>query len=155
MASFSRERPLFEPEKFFAGRTHSSGVFETPDGQPRSQLWTTTEGRAAPDGLHFEQDLYFGGGRKAHRSWVIRRIDAHRYTATGTGIVGVARGTTSGNVLHLEFTLEAVPGNSLTRLRMSQWMYLQPDGQTMVNRATASKAGLVVTQITEQFRKDR
>jgi hypothetical protein len=36
---------------------------------------------------------------------------------------------------------------------MSQWMYLQPDGKTMVNHSTIRKFGIVVAQVTEQFRK--
>ena len=34
-------------------------------------------------------------------------------------------------------------------------MYLQPDGVTMVNRDTLTKAGLIIAEITEQFHKDR
>lgn len=154
ISSFHNGRPLFDPMKYFAGRTHSWGLFETPSGQPKSLLETTTEGRLASDGLHFEQDLKFEDGQKMHRSWLVRRVDAHHYTATGTGIVGVARGTAYGNVFHLEFTLDAVPGNPLRHVQMSQWMYLQSDGVTMVNRDTLRKAGIVVAQITEQFRKD-
>lgn len=154
IGSFESARPIFDPMKFFAGRTHSWGIFETPSGQPKSLLKTTTEGRTAPAGLHFEQELFFADGKKSHRSWLIRRLDAHHYTATGTGIVGIARGTAYGNVFHLDFTLDAFPGNPFGHLHMSQWMYLQPDGVTMINRGTLTKAGLIVTQITEQFRKD-
>ena len=155
IASFHTGRPLFAPEIFFAGRTHSWGVFETRDGKPASILRTTTEGHVAADGFHFEQDLDFESGRKSHRSWLVRRLDAHRYSATGTGIVGEARGLAHGNAFHLEFTLDAFPGNPLGHLHMSQWMYLQPDGTTMLNRATLSKAGIIVAQVTEQFQKDR
>lgn len=154
IASFGHARPLFDPMKFFAGHTHSWGVFETRAGQPKSLLRTATDGRVAADGLHFEQDLMFEEGKKKHRSWLIRRLDAHHYTATGTGIIGIARGTAYGNAFHLEFTLDAAPGNPLSHLHMSQWMYLQPDGVTMVNRDTLTKAGIIVTEITEQFRKD-
>ena len=155
IVEFQGGRPLFAPEKFFAGRTHSWGVFETRDGKPASLLTTTTEGRVAADGLHFEQELVFESGKKSHRSWLVRRVDAHHYSATGTGIVGVARGTAYGNAFHLEFNLDAFPGNPLGHLRMSQWMYLQPDGVTMVNRDTLSKGGIIVAHITEQFYKDR
>lgn len=140
--------------KYFAGHTHSWGIFETRSGEPKLLLNTTTKGRTSADGLHFEQDLVFGDGRKSHRSWLIRRLDPHHYTATGTGIVGVARGTAYGNAFHLEFTLDAFPGNPFGHLHMSQWMYLQPDGRTMVNRDTLTKAGVIVSYITEQFTKD-
>lgn len=155
IASFEQGRPPFDPLKYFTGRTHSWGVFETPTGRPKQILTTRTDSHMAADGLHFEQDLVFEDGRKVHRSWIVRRVDAHRYTATGTGIVGIARGEARGNVFHLEFTLATAPGNPLAHLYMSQWMYLQRDGVTMVNRATLRKGGVTVAMLTEQFRKDR
>lgn len=153
--SFENGRPLLQPEKFFAGRTHSWGIFETRSGQPSQILFTKTAGRWDGADLHFEQDLVFEHGKTQHRSWLIHRCDAHRYSATGTGIIGTARGEAFGNVFHLIFTLDASPGNPLAHVRMSQWMYLQPDGATLINRDTLTKAGIVVTQITEQFKKDR
>ena len=155
IASFNRGRPAFDPLKYFAGHTRSWGIFETRSGQPTQVLTTTTDGHLEADGLHFEQDLIFEGGKKSHRSWIIRRTDEHHYTATGTGIVGLARAEARGNAFHLGFTLDALPGNPLGHLHMSQWMYLQPDGVTMVNRDTLSKAGVIVAMVTEQFRKER
>jgi hypothetical protein len=155
ISSFKDGRPLFEPEKYFAGETHSWGVLETPWGKPKEILHTWTIGSLDGGSLHFEQQIVFEGGSAEHRSWLVRRLDEHHYCATGTGIIGSARGEAWGNVFHLDFTLDALPGNPLGRVHMSQWMYLQADGVTLVNRDTLSKAGLIVAEITEQFRKDR
>lgn len=147
-------RPLFKPEVYFAGRTHSWGVFESRSGEPTKILYTKTTGRWDGEILHFEQDLIFPKGKNSHRSWLIRRVDDTHYTATGTGIIGTAHGVASGNAFHLDFTIDAIPGNPLAHLHMSQWMYLQEDGVTMVNRDTLTKAGVILTEITEQFHKD-
>lgn len=154
MEKFSRESPKMVPEQFFAGRTHSWGVFEMAKGAPTQVLTTKTVGVPTKDGLRFEQELRFSG-KQMHRSWLVRKVGEDRYLATGTGIVGVAHGETSGNVFHLDFTLDALPGNPLGRVRMSQWMYLQQDGRTLVNRGTMTKAGIVVAQVSEQFQKGR
>jgi hypothetical protein len=146
-------RPLFKPEQYFAGRTHSWGVFESRSADPIKIIRTQTSGHWERGVFKFEQDLQIQG-KQSHRSWSIRKLDAHHYSATGTGIVGTARGEARGNAFHLEFTIDGVPGNPLAHLQMSQWMYLQSDGVTMVNRATASKAGVILAEITEQFRKD-
>jgi Protein of unknown function (DUF3833) len=153
--AFTAGRPFLKPEVYFAGHTHSWGMFETPSGKPTKTISTETEGRWDGATLHFEQDITIEGGSKEHRSWLIRRLDEHHYSATGTGIVGTARGTAYGNVFHLDFTLDAAPGNPLAHVHMSQWMYLQPDGVMLVNRDTLTKAGIIITEITELFRKDR
>jgi len=155
IASFQAGRPLLDPMKFFAGHTHSWGIFESRSGDPKETLQTETWGHLEGGALHFEQDLLFGEGKKKHRSWLIRRVDHRHYTAVGTGIVGTAQGEAYGNVFHLDFTLDALPGNPLGHVHMSQWMYLQADGVSLVNRDTLTKAGLIVTEITELFRKDR
>jgi len=155
LALFSENKPALEPEKYFSGRTNSWGLFETPRGKPKELLFTRTSGHLENGVLHFEQDLTFGGGKKQHRSWLIRRTDAHHYIATGTGIIGMAHGLTAGNAFHLEFTLDAWPGNPFGHLRMSQWMFLQPDGVTLINRDTLSKAGVIIAEITERFSKER
>lgn len=155
LKTFKDGRPLFKPEQFFAGHTHSWGIFEKRSGVPTEILLTETTGKWDGSTLHFEQDLVFEKGKKQHRSWLIHRLDERHYSATGTGIIGTARGEVSGNVFHLEFTLDALPGNPLGHAHMSQWMYLQPDGMTMVNRDTITKVGVIITHITEQFQKDR
>jgi hypothetical protein len=155
IGAFKDGRPLLEPEKYFAGEAHSWGIVETPSGRPRQVLHTTTNGSWNGHELRFEQDITFEGGSAWHRSWVVRRLDEHHYSATGTGIVGTAYGEAYGNVFHLDFTLDATPGNPLGRVRMSQWMYLQADGKTLVNRDTLTKFGLIIAEISESFRKDR
>lgn len=155
VASFQQGRPVFKPEEFFAGHTHSWGILETPSGQPEQILHTQTRGTWDDGTLKFEQDLEFEHGKNSHRSWIIHRLDAHHYTATGTGIIGTAQGEAYGNTFHLIFTLDAFPGHPLGRLQMSQWMYLQADGVTMINRDTLTKDGVIVKEITEQFKKDR
>jgi hypothetical protein len=148
------ERPLFKPEQYFAGRTHSWGVFESRSGNPTKLIHTQTWGHWEGGVFRFEQDLQIQGSKPSHRTWLIRKLDEHHYSATGTGIVGTARGE-GGNAFHFDFTIDAVPGNPLAHLHMSQWMYLQPDGVTMINRATASKGGIILAEVTEQFHKDR
>ena len=152
---FANGRPIFILEKFFAGRTHSWGVFERRSGAPKQTLTTKTNGVWQDGILHFEQDIAFADGKRQHRSWRIRRLDEHHYSATGTGIVGTARGEAWGNAFHLDFTMAVLGANPLGHVHMSQWLYLQEDGVTLINRATATKAGIIVAEITEQFRKDR
>ena len=69
-------------------------------------------------------------------------------------MIGTIEGESQGNAFHWRFTLALSPGNPLGNVSMSQWMYLQPDGRTMINHSTIRKFGIVVAQVTEQFRRD-
>lgn len=153
-ADFAGQRPVFQPDQFFTGRAHSSGVMENRGGLPTQRVTTETWGYWEGNVLHLEQDLAFGDGRKQHRAWRLRRLDAHHFTATANDILGTARGEAYGNAFHWSFTLALSPGNPLANVRMSQWMYLQPDGRTILNHTTIRKAGLVVAQVTEVFHRE-
>jgi hypothetical protein len=153
VSDFQQGRPEFQPTKFFAGRTNSFGVMEDGGGAPRQIVRTETTGRWEGDTLRLEQDLTLGENKPQHRSWRIRKLDAHRYEATANDIVGTVQGEAYGNVFHWSFTLALSPGNPFANVSMTQWMYLQPDGKTMVNHSTIRKFGTVVAQVTEQFRR--
>lgn len=150
-SDFELGHPVFDPIAFFSGHTSSSGVLESGDGAPVRRVTTETSGRREGDMLHLEQDLQYGDGKRQHRSWQIRRVDAHRYEGRANDIIGIVHGEAYGNVFHWSFTLALSPGNRLKNVRMSQWMYLQPDGRTMINHTTIRKLGIVVGQVTEQF----
>jgi hypothetical protein len=153
VAEFESGRPLLDPAQFFTGRTSSSGVMEDRGGAPMKRVTTQTAGHWEGDRLHLEQDLEIGG-KKQHRSWRIRKLDPHHYEATANDLVGTAQGEAYGNVFHWSFTLALSPGNPFANVRMSQWMYLQPDGRILINHSTIRKFGLVVAQVTEEFRHE-
>ena len=151
---FAEGRPLLDPVSFFSGHTKSAGVLENRDGAPTQRVETETNGHVSAGVLALEQELRFSDGKKQHRSWRIRRMDEHHFEATANDVVSVARGEAYGNVFHWELGLMLSPGNPLANVRMSQWMYLQPDGRTLLNHTTIRKFGVVVAQVTEQFRRD-
>ncbi len=153
VSDFAEGRPLLDPAQFFTGKTSSTGVMENRGGAPMKRVTTQTTGRWEGDTLMLEQDLQMDG-KSQHRAWRIRKLDAHRYEATANDMVGRAVGEAYGNVFHWSFTLALSPGNPLANVQMSQWMYLQPDGRTLLNHSTIRKLGIVVAQVTEQFRRE-
>ncbi len=154
-SAFEDRKPLFEPEKFFSGHTSSTGFIETRRGHPYRRITTQTQGILRDGVLYVEQDLTTEGSKPTHRSWQMRRIDAHHLSATANDIIGTARGQLYGNAFHWSVR-HALSNkkNPFARVRMMQWMYLQPDGQTLVIRTFVKKAGITILQISEVFRKD-
>ena len=139
--------PLFEPELFFRGVTRSNGVLEDRTGSPTRRLRVEGEGQVLPDGaLRLVQQVTLGDDPPQTRTWVLRRIDAHRLTATLTDASGPVEAEAYGDVVHLRYAM-----SSPTFGRMEQWMYLQPDGRTVVNEATIRVLGIVVAHLSERI----
>ncbi len=151
---FESSRPLLRPENFFVGHTKSSGVVETHGGKPSAQITTETQGTLKDGIIYIEQDLMTEGKKKKHRSWKMRQVDAHHVEATANDIAGTAYGHLYGNYFTWKFTLKLAPHNPIKRVRMTQTMYLQPDGQTLIIRSVLRKFGIIVAQLTEEFKKE-
>ena len=152
-AAFEKSEPKLDPVKFFGGRTRSTGVIETPGGKPSTRITTETQGKLVDGVLHIEQDLYPEGGKKNHRVFVLQQIDAHHVNATADDIVGTAHGLLYGNQFSWTFRHTMVNRKFIRHVRMSQYMYLMPDGQTLIIRSVVRKFGFKLAQITEQFQK--
>ncbi len=152
-ASFAAATPRFEPEKFFLGPSRSWGVIEDRFGHPKGRFRTEMLGRQEGAELVVTQDFTFDDGHRQQRTFRLRRIDEHRYQATANDIVGIATGQAFGNTFHWEYTLALHPGNPFTNVRFKLWMYLQADGETMINRVRITKLGVIVAETTEYFHR--
>ena len=140
-AAFNNGQPKLDPVKFFGGRTRSAGVIETPGGKPSRRITTQTQGKLKDSVLYIEQDLYPEGGKKNHRVFVLQQIDAHHVNATADDIVGTAHGLLYGNQFSWTFRHTLINRKFIRHVRMSQYMYLMPDGQTLIIRSVVRKFG--------------
>ena len=145
--AFDGVGPEMRPESFFAGTTRSSGVLENRAGAPTRQLHVEGSGtRLADGGVRLDQTITFDQDAPTTRRWDMHRIDAHRYTGTLTDASGPIEGEAHGNLFHLHYEMTSPPGG-----RMEQWLYLQPDGRTVVNEATITLLGIVVARLFERI----
>ncbi len=152
-AAFENGEPKLDPVKFFGGHTRSAGVIETPGGKPSRRITTETAGKLKDGVLSIEQNLYPEGGKKNHRVFILHQVDEHHVDATADDMVGTAHGLLYGNEFSWTFRHTLINRTFLRHVRMSQYMYLMPDGQTLIIRSIIRKFGFKLAQITEQFQK--
>ncbi len=151
---FASTKPVFDPMAYFTGHTRSWGVFENRAGDPAKRFITDCAGRREGDALVLDQTFSYEDGSRQQRHWRIRRVDAHRYEATANDVVGTGKGEAYGNAFHWEYTVALKPGNPLFNVHLRQWMYLQPDGRTVLNRGSVNKFGVEIAQIAESFQRE-
>ena len=145
---FAAESPAMRPEHFFAGATHSFGLLETPSGAPSKVFRVEGRGAPQPDGsFRLDQTVSFEGQTPERRSWTMRAAGPHGYRAQLTDASGEVVGEAYGNLFHLRYPYKRVA-------RMEQWLYLQPDGRTVLNEATVSVAGVVIARVSERISRD-
>lgn len=152
-ADFGADGPMFEPERFFAGRTESWGVIEGRGGAPRGRLRTETSGRLDGAILVVDQTLRFDDGETRDRSWRLARRGEHAYLVTATDIVGEGSAERYGRAFKMVYDLQLMPGSRWRTVHASQWLYLMDDGATVLSRLTLSKLGVTVATVSEIFRR--
>lgn len=143
----SAAQPEFRPESFFAGRTRGDGTLTIRFRGART-LTVDGTGRSDPDGsFHLDQMVAFDDGTTEARTWRVRGINAHEYAATLSDAEGEVRAQASGNSFHLRYLLRQ------PAVYMDQWLYLQPDGRTVLNRATVTVLGIPWARLAETIRR--
>ena len=147
---FTMQAPELSPEAFFSGSAHSWGVLETAGGAPSKVFHVESRGEAEPDGsFRLDQTVAFEGEPSKARTWVLQRRGAHDYVASLTDASGEVVGEAYGPLFHLRYPMKSPAGAT-----MEQWMYLQPDGRTLVNEASIRLAGVVVARLSELISRD-
>jgi hypothetical protein len=149
-SDFEGSTPRMRPEIFFAGSTRSTGVLENGAGAPTRRLQVEGQGHEQADGsFRLDQAVTFDHDPPRLRTWVLHRVDDHRYVGTLTEATGPVECESFGNLLRIRYAMTAPIGG-----RMEQWLYLQPDGATVVNEATVRVLGVVVAHLSERITRD-
>ncbi len=101
-------------------------------------------GRMEADGsFRLDQTVTFSDGTVETRVWHLRRVDATHFAATLSDAKGEVHAESSGSVFHLRYLLRR------PAVYMEQWLYLQPDGRTVANRAEARILGIPWARLAE------
>ena len=145
-ASLASPGPRFAPEAFFAGRTVGDGVLRI-DLSPAKRVHVEGEGQIGPDGaLDLVQRVEQEGRPARVRTWRLRSRHDGGFDATLSDAVGPVAVDASGNLLHIRFVMKGGLG-------VEQWIYLQPDGRSALNRMVVRKFGIPVAALRETIRK--
>ena len=74
------------------------------------------------------------------------------YTGTADDVVGTASGRAVGNAFQWAYTLQLPVDGKVYEVQFDDWMYLV-DERVMLNRATMSKFGIRLGEVTLSFQK--
>lgn len=135
--------PEFEPVAFFTGRTHGEGTLERRFSGGRK---LTVEGSGqtnAAGEFQLDQTITWEDGAVESRQWVLRRGEGGRYTATLSDASGEVNAEATGNLFHLRYQIRR------PRVVMEQWLYLQPDGRSVLNLAQVTILGVPYARLSE------
>ncbi|RVU33689.1 DUF3833 domain-containing protein [Hwanghaeella grinnelliae] len=152
VTDFKNGEPTLVLEEYFDGKTLAAGLFQDRFGTVRRQFTVEIDGSWDGETLTLVEDFDYSDGETERRVWTLKKLDAHRYEGTAEGVIGTASGAAYGNAFNWVYTFDLKVGDGTWRVDFDDWMFLQPGG-VLINKATVSKWGITIGEVTLSFHK--
>lgn len=153
MKQYSANDPRLDLYDYFSGSTRGWGIVQDRKGTLIRQFVVEIMGEITDGGqLVLTETFDWSDGEQSNRTWILSQQDQHSYTGTAEDVVGRADGILYGNVLNWQYQLNLVVDDTSWEVTFDDWMFKVSDDM-LINRATMSKFGFEVGEITIVFRK--
>jgi hypothetical protein len=146
--------PAMALEDILTGRTYAYAVFERAGVLDR-MFWVEAVGRFDGEALTLEEYFLYDDGVTAERIWTFQRTSPTRYVGTAPDVIGEANIEVFGDAAYFDYVVDLVMADGSTVEVQFQDRLYRVSQNTIINRATVKKFGLVVGQVTVVFQKDR
>ena len=147
---YAQEKPLLDLRTYFNGTVDAWGVFTDRSGQVVKRFTVMMDCRWQGDEGVLDEAFVYSDGSTQRRIWRLQAGANGAYTGRADDVVGQAVGQVSGNAFRWGYTL-ALPVDGRTwHVDFDDWMYLMDD-RVMLNKATMSKWGVKLGEVTLSF----
>ena len=150
---YENTKPTIKIEEYFSGNIKAWGIFQDRSGKVKRQFTAKMNGSFDGKNLILDEDFSWNDGEKQKRNWIIKKIGNNRYEGTASDVVGIARGVSYGSAFKFEYNLVIPFKDKKIKVRFDDWIFKQDD-QVAINRATISKFGFKVGELTVFFLKN-
>ncbi len=150
--NYAGEKPELDLQQYFNGIIYAWGVFTDRSGQVVKRFTVVMDCRWNGNEGVLDEDFTYSDGTKQRRIWRLTRLPDGRYTGRADDVLGVAEGQTRGNAFRWNYTLLLPVDGRIIEVQFDDWMFLMND-RVMLNRATMSKFGVRLGEVTLSFSK--
>ena len=149
---YAREQPTLDLYEFFAVPVEAWGMFQNRSGEVIKRFHVDIRSHRLGEQLILDERFAYSDGSTERRVWTLTPDGEKRWTGTADDVVGEARGEVAGNALHWRYQLRLPVDGSTYVVSFDDWMFLM-DRDTLINRASMSKLGVELGQVTLFFRR--
>ena len=150
---FKNTEPEIIIEKYFEGQVKAWGILQDRKGGVTRQFEANMLGKFENNILTLEEDFFWKDGETQRRVWKIKKIDEHNYIGTAPDVIGEAKGASYGSAFKFEYNLMIPFKGKNIKIRFDDWIFKQ-DEKVAINRATLTKFGFKVGELTVFFEKN-
>ena len=152
LSDYQAEKPVLDLARYFNGTVDAWGIFQDRSGRIVRRFTVVMDCRWEGNQGVLDEAFTYSDGSTQRRIWRLTKHADGRYTGTAEDVVGEASGQTVGNAFRWTYTLALPVDGTVYHVELDDWMYLVDD-RVMLNRATMSKFGVRLGEITLSFTK--
>ncbi len=150
---FKDKEPRLIIEEYLSGNVKAWGVLQNRSGKVTRQFSADLKGKWDGKQLILDEKFNWDDGEIQTRQWLITKIDENNYEGTAGDVVGKAKGYSYGSAFKFEYVLLVPVKGKEMKITFDDWIFKQDD-RVAINRATMTKFGFKVAELTVVFVKD-
>ena len=150
---FQNKEPRLIIEEYLSGNVKAWGVLQNRSGKVTRQFSADLNGKRDGKQLILDEKFNWDDGEIQTRQWQINKIDDNNYVGTAGDVVGEAKGYSYGPAFKFEYVLLVPVKGREMKITFDDWIFKQDD-RVAINRATMTKFGIKVAELTVVFVKD-
>ena len=150
---FKDQKPRLIIEDYLSGKVKAWGILQNRSGKVTRQFSADLMGKWDGKQLILDEKFIWSDGEVQNRQWIIKKIDQHNYEGTAGDVVGLAKGFSYGPAFKFEYVLLVPIKGKNIKIKFDDWIFKQ-DERIAINRATMTKFGIKVAELTVMFVKD-
>jgi hypothetical protein len=153
MTQYKANEPRLDLFGYFSGSTRGWGIVQDRKGELIRQFVVEITGEVTEEGqLVLKEDFDWSDGEQSSRTWILSKKDKHSFTGTAGDVIDHAEGILYGNVLNWQYQLNLKVEDATWKITFDDWLF-QVSEDMLINKATMSKFGVEVGEVTIVFRK--
>ncbi len=150
---FKDQKPRLVIEEYLSGNVKAWGILQNRSGKVIRQFSADLDGKWDGEQLILDEKFNWSDGEIQTRQWQIKKIDQHNYEGTAGDVVGKAKGFSYGPAFKFEYVLLVPIKGKNIKIKFDDWIFKQ-DEKVAINRATMTKFGFKVAELTVMFVKN-
>ena len=150
---FQNKEPRLIIEDYLSGNVKAWGVLQNRSGKVIRQFSAVLSGTWNGEQLILDEKFNWDDGEIQTRQWRITKIDENYYEGTAGDVVGKAKGYSYGPAFKFEYVLLVPVKGKEIKITFDDWIFKQDD-RVAINKATMTKFGFKVAELTVVFVKD-
>ena len=150
---FKDKEPRLIIEEYLTGDVKAWGVLQNRSGKVTRQFSADLNGSWDGKQLILKEKFNWDDGEIQNREWTINKLDENNYEGTAGDVVGKASGYSYGPAFKFEYVLLVPVKGKEMKITFDDWIFKQDD-RVAINKATMTKFGIKVAELTVVFVKD-